>query len=102
MEAASATAAKTLTMAVQLEFATAAARVKAASGNSAEATRGLAAALDLARKQGYVLQEYEIRWEQAELELKAGRVTSGKLWMDNLRKDAQGKGFGLIAERTGG
>jgi tetratricopeptide (TPR) repeat protein len=102
IDAASATAAKTLMTAVQLEFATAAARVKAASGNFPEATRGLAAALDLARKQGYVLQEYEIRWEQAELELKAGRVTSGKLWMDNLRKDARGKGFGLIAERAGG
>ena len=101
IEQASGMAANTLMIEVQLKFASAAARGKAASGNFAEAAKILTAALELARKHGYLLQQYAIRLEQAQLEFKAGRPSTGKVAMEALRQDAKAKGFGLIAAKAG-
>ena len=101
IEEAGSLAAKTFMAEVQLQFAVAAVQGKAASGNFAEAGRMLAGAMDTARRHGYLLLEYEIRLQQAELEFKAGRPTAGKIGMQTLRKDAQEKGFGLVAAKAG-
>src|SRR5262249_42680181 len=66
----------------------------------ADATRGLETTRERANRQGYVGLELEARLRLGELGLRAGKVDSGQARLTQLQKDAQARGFLLIARKT--
>jgi tetratricopeptide (TPR) repeat protein len=81
------------------EAAFADARVKAKSGNLAEARKELEAALASARKFGYRLYEYEARLTTGEIDLASGSPTA-QAYLAALEKDARTNGALLIANEA--
>jgi tetratricopeptide (TPR) repeat protein len=76
------------------------AQVKAASGNQVEASRLLEAALDEARKGGFVELQLEARLAAGETEVKTGNAAAGRAQLESLERDARAKGFLLIARKA--
>ena len=65
-----------------------------------EALQNLSIAAHDAAKCGFVPDPLEARFAHADIELNSGRTVSGRAELAALRKDAAGKGFGLIARKA--
>jgi tetratricopeptide (TPR) repeat protein len=76
------------------------ARLSAASGGSAAATRALESILREAAKGGLVGLELEARLALGEIELKSGKIPAGRARLQSLEKDASARGFRLIARKS--
>jgi eukaryotic-like serine/threonine-protein kinase len=85
---------------VRLYVEIVAARVQAASGNTAEAITKLAAVSSEAAKSGFVGPQFEARLALGETEIKAGKDAAGRARLTALEKDARQQGFGLIAQKA--
>ncbi|MGB8785008.1 MAG: tetratricopeptide repeat protein [Terriglobales bacterium] len=73
------------------------ARIATASGDFANARTILREALAEATKANLLYFQYDARLALAELEIKSGKIAAGRARLTTLEKDAQGKGFLLIA-----
>ncbi|MGA7771019.1 MAG: protein kinase [Candidatus Sulfotelmatobacter sp.] len=76
------------------------AQVQAASGKQNEALSNLLIATRDAARFGFVPDQFEARLAHADIELNSGRIVTGRAELAALRKDATGKGFGLIAQKA--
>jgi len=76
------------------------ARVLAALGENAEATKRLEAVLSEATKYGYLNYEYQARLALGEVDLKSGRTAAGRSRLATLNQDAIRTGFLLIARKA--
>ena len=76
------------------------ARIATASEDLANAQKLLDAALAEASKANLLYFQYDARLALGELEIKSGRVGAGRARLTTLVKDAQGKGFLLIARKA--
>ncbi len=88
---------------MRLKLAIVAASVRGASGKSAEqaaATETLEATLAEAAKHGYIGYQFEARLALGQIEMKSGHRAAGRTHLGALEKDAQAKGFGLIARKA--
>jgi tetratricopeptide (TPR) repeat protein len=88
---------------VRLKLDIVAASVRAASGKSADqnaAIKRLEATLAEATKYGYVPYQFEARLALGEIETQSGRTSAGRARLEALERDAQKKGFGLIARKA--
>jgi tetratricopeptide (TPR) repeat protein len=88
---------------VRLKLAIVAASVRAASGKSpdlAAAIKSLEATLAEATKYGFVPYQFEARLALGEIEMKSGKTSAGRNRLEALEREAQQKGFGLIARKA--
>ena len=76
------------------------ARIAMASGDLANARKILGEALKEATKANLLYFQYDARLALAELEVKSANVAVGRAQLTTLEKDAQGKGFLLIARKA--
>ena len=76
------------------------ARVDAASGKSDAALRGLGDLLAELKRLGLVSLEFDTREAIGEIEMKSGRDAAGRADLQALEKDAEAKGFLLIARKA--
>jgi tetratricopeptide (TPR) repeat protein len=79
------------------------ARVRALTGRPedvAAALRSLESVRAEAAKLGYVAYPYQARLAAGEIELAAGRSAAGKARLQALAKEAEAKGFGLVARKA--
>jgi serine/threonine protein kinase/tetratricopeptide (TPR) repeat protein len=76
------------------------ARIAIASGDLADARKILDTALAEATKANLLYFQYEARLALGELEIKSGKVAAGRARLTTLEKDAQNKGFLLIAGKA--
>lgn len=93
-------AARSQNLSVQLTFALAKARAKAASRDAAGATAILKETTAKATKAGYVGIELESRLLLEELESKSSKSSTSRARLTQLQKEAQDKGFNLIAKKA--
>ncbi|HEY6944262.1 MAG TPA: protein kinase, partial [Candidatus Acidoferrum sp.] len=77
-----------------------AARIRAASGNSAEAIRRLTAVLAEANKTGFVAHQLEAQLALGEIEMKSGKSAAGRVHLAAIEKESTQKGFLLIARKA--
>jgi tetratricopeptide (TPR) repeat protein len=77
-----------------------AARVSAASGKFAEAKKLLNSTLAAVSRYGYINLGLEARLALGEIEMKSGQTASGRARLEALEKEAQVKGFGLVAKKA--
>lgn len=77
-----------------------AARVRAALGKPAEATKSLDATLAEAAKFGFVKYQYEARLARGEIEMQSGEAAAGRAQLARLQHEAKAKGFLLIARKA--
>jgi serine/threonine protein kinase/tetratricopeptide (TPR) repeat protein/TolB-like protein len=77
-----------------------AARVRAASGHSAEAMKKLVTVLAEATKTGFVGDQLEARLALGEIEMKSGKTSAGRARLAALEKEAAKKDFLLIARKA--
>ena len=84
----------------RFRFQVASAGVAAASGKPGEAKRQLEMALGQAIKIGFVPLQFEARLALAELEMKSGNAATGRARLEVLERDANAKGFKLIAQKA--
>ena len=85
---------------VQTKLAIAGARVDAASGRSAAATRILVNILAQTEKYGFLLRQYQARLALGEIELKTGHLKAARERLQSLETEATSKGFGLVARKA--
>jgi hypothetical protein len=85
---------------VRLSVAIVAARVRAAMGKPAEAMKSLANVLAEATKLGLVGLQFESRLALGETEMKSGKTAAGRARLETLQKEAEARGFGLIARKA--
>lgn len=78
----------------------AAARVRAAAGDSAGALRALEGIRAEAMKYGYVPYDFEARLFMGEIEMKSGKTAAAKVRLAQLEKDSRDKGYRLVAEKA--
>jgi tetratricopeptide (TPR) repeat protein/predicted Ser/Thr protein kinase len=76
------------------------ARIAMASGDLANARKILDAALAEATKATLLFFQYDARLALGELDIKSGKVAAGRARLTTLEKDAQAKGFLLIARQA--
>ena len=93
-------ASRTQNLAVRLEFALAKAQCDAASRNNGAAEIGFRDALSKATRVGYFGYQLEARLALAAVQMKSGKSSSAQAMLEQLQKDAQEKGFGLIAHQA--
>lgn len=93
-------AAKSQNLSVQIAFALAQGRVKAAAHETGAATTILKSALAKATKAGYLGAQLQCRLALLEVELKAGKSNSAHTQLMQLQKDAKDKGFDLISRKA--
>jgi eukaryotic-like serine/threonine-protein kinase len=77
------------------------ARVDAASGRAAEAMKSLQATIAEATSVGRLGDALEARLALGEIEMKNGRAVEGRARLEELEKEAKGRGFGRIAREAG-
>ena len=65
-----------------------------------DTTKALETTRERATRQGYVGLELEARLRLGEVELRAGKANYGRARLEQLQKDAEAKGFLLIARKT--
>ncbi|HSZ64451.1 MAG TPA: tetratricopeptide repeat protein [Terriglobales bacterium] len=80
-----------------LPVAIASARIATASGDLATARKILDEALAEATKANLLFFQYDARLALGEWEIKSGKVAAGRARLTTLEKDAEGRGFLLIA-----
>ena len=83
-----------------LPVAIASARIATASGDLATARKILDEALAEATKANLLFSQYDARLALGELEVKSGKLAAGRTRLTTLQKDAEGKGFLLIARKA--
>ncbi len=83
-----------------LPAAIASARIAMASGNLPTAREILDEALSEATKANLLFFQYDARLALGELEIESGKVSAGRTRLTTLEKDAEGKGFLLIARKA--
>jgi len=83
-----------------IELSITTAQVRAASGHNAEAARILDNALAAATKLGLVRLQFEARLVHGKIELQGGSKDAGRVRLAALEKEANAKGFGLIARKA--
>ena len=84
----------------RLSVAIMAARVRAATRKPAEAMKSLANVLIEARKLGRVDLQFESRLALGEIEMKSGKPAEGRARLETLQKEAEGKGYRLLARKA--
>jgi serine/threonine protein kinase/tetratricopeptide (TPR) repeat protein len=92
--------AKSMSRRRRLDYEVAAARILAASGHPTEAKKKLEATLSEAAKYGFVGSQLEARLALGEIDMRSGGLAAGGARLAALEKDAQAKGFLLIAHRA--
>jgi serine/threonine protein kinase/tetratricopeptide (TPR) repeat protein len=92
--------AKSQDFSVQLGASIVAARVQAASGGFDEAIHRLGETIAQAEKSGYAGMALEGKLALGEIEIASGKVIAGKATLAAVRRDAQRKGYGLIASKA--
>jgi hypothetical protein len=88
---------------VELFVSLTAARVRAASGNSAdafEAAKSLQQLSDQATKIGFVRYELEPQLALGEIEIRSGNSGNGRLHLKAVERAAADRGFRLIAQKA--
>ena len=100
MIATSTPSSKTTNHIARLDFSTADALVRAASGKPAEATKLLQDTIQAARKTGFFGLQFDARLALGETEMKSGNLTAGRAELASLERDARVKGFLLIARKA--
>ncbi len=93
-------ASKSLNLIARLDFSTADASVRAASGKTVEATKLLQDTIQAARKTGFVGLQFDARLALGEIEMKSGNSTTGRAELASLEQEARAKGFLLIAGKA--
>ena len=76
------------------------AQLQSSSGKPDDALRDLSLAAHDAARCGFLPYQLEARLNHADIELKSGRIVTGRAELTALRKDATDKGFGLIAQKA--
>jgi len=76
------------------------ARLRAASGNPQQALDSLQNTLATAKASGIVDGQFEVRLALGEIEMKSGRLASGRSRLRHLTQDAEAKGYLLIARKA--
>ena len=93
-------ASKIQNLGVQLAFAIARARAKAASRNTGAATAILKDVMAKATKSGYLGARFDARLALEEIEVKAGKSAAVRSRLELLQKEAKDKGFDLISRKA--
>jgi len=75
-------------------------RIQAATGEPDDALRQLATAMRDATNSGLVPSQLEVRLARATIEFQSGKTAPGRATLSALRKEAEGKGFGLISKKA--
>jgi eukaryotic-like serine/threonine-protein kinase len=75
-------------------------QIRAGNGNPNEALQSLSIAARDAAELGFVGYQLEARLAHADIQLKSGKRAVARSELVLLRKDAEAKGFGLIAQKT--
>jgi hypothetical protein len=83
-----------------MNYAIAAARVRAATGATLEAVKSLNATLTEATTHGYLGAQLAARLALGETEMRSGQAVAGRSRLTALEKDATAKGFLLIAHKA--
>jgi len=91
---------KTQNPAVRLKYAIETARLRSASGQTAQARKDLEAALADASRIGLFIYQLESRLAIAEVELKSGQLSDARVALEELQKEARSKDFGLVAKKA--
>jgi tetratricopeptide (TPR) repeat protein len=89
-----------LGVADRLEVQIAAARAKAASGDTQDSLADLKRTISEARDQGFCRLELEGRLAQGQIEVRSGEQSKGNVYLTDLEKDATAKGYALIARNA--
>ena len=84
----------------RLPIAITAARVRAVSGKEAEALMSLESVLAEATQRRLVGLQLEARLALGEIELRAGSTEAGRARLEALQKEAEQRGYGLIARKA--
>jgi tetratricopeptide (TPR) repeat protein/TolB-like protein/tRNA A-37 threonylcarbamoyl transferase component Bud32 len=100
ISAARAVSAKSDTLYVRFAVRLAAGRVDLKAGHFPDAGRELRAALEEARRGGMYGEALEARLALAQTDLRSGKASAGRARLEELEKDAQAKGFLLIARKA--
>jgi tetratricopeptide (TPR) repeat protein len=85
---------------VRLRAAIAAAQMQAASGKSDDAVKTLQEMIANAKKSGYLGYQLEAQLALGEIETTSGNAAAGQSLLADVRKQAQQKGFRLIANKA--
>jgi tetratricopeptide (TPR) repeat protein len=92
--------AKSQNRANHLQLGLAEAQLQAAQNRREEANRTLAAILAAAKQTGLLQYQFEARLELSKNEMKSGKTVAGNAHLVALQKDAESKGFRLIARKA--
>jgi eukaryotic-like serine/threonine-protein kinase len=84
----------------RLQFRIAATELETARGLTEPARQALMSILAEATRTGFLEYQFEARLALGEVEIRSGRVAAGKTRLTTLQKDAQAKGFLLIARKA--
>lgn len=85
---------------IHLKIACTLARIEAQDGSSEGALQKLGSVVAEAGQLGFVLEAYEARLAQGEILIRQGKINDGWKALEALRKEAESKGFRLIARRA--
>lgn len=85
---------------LRLEVAITEARVRAAEGPQSEAVKVLESLIDEAKEIGAVGVGLEARLALGEIEIASGKSEQGRARLREVQKDAEARGFGLIARKA--
>lgn len=103
MERADALFGKSRNRSIGLYLAVTKARLRAASGGSAErgqAIHGLMAARSQAVRAGFVIDEFEARLALVEIEMSVGNARGARAKLEAVKRDAAARGLGLIVQQA--
>jgi len=100
LEHAAPLSAKSQNYLARLQFDWASALALVASGDAQAARPMLGGTLKQAREHGYVGMQFDCRLVIAELEKKSGNAAAAQAQLNALERDANAKGFGLIARKA--
>jgi hypothetical protein len=106
MQHARSLAAKSQNPNIRWQTAITAARIETAEKDFARSAAGTAARKELAtiiaksREMGYQGIELDARLAVAEIEMKAGQITAGRVHLAAIEADAKAKGYNLIARKA--
>ena len=84
----------------RLDVLTAAARVKAASSNTQGALADLQSIINEAHRQGLYGVELRARLAHGEIKVRSGEKPSGYALLEGLEKEAEARGYALIARNA--
>ena len=83
-----------------LPFAIAAAKVQTANGGATMALADVRKTVSQAQQHGFIRTGMDARLTLAEIEVKSGQTALGRLHLEALQKEADAKGFRLIAHKA--